>query len=69
VSHEQNVVSSVSPTWLQLVQDSYMNDPFAQELIAKLALSALAVLNYTLKDGLLRYKNIVWVGNEPVLQK
>jgi hypothetical protein len=50
------VVSSVSPTWLQQVQASYMNDSFSQDLLAKLALSAAAVPNYTLKDGLLRYK-------------
>jgi hypothetical protein len=50
------VVSFVSPTWLQRVHDSYMNDSFAQDLLAKLALSAVAVPNYTLKDGLLRYK-------------
>jgi hypothetical protein len=53
------VVSSVSPTLLQLVQDSYMNDSFAQDLVAKLALSAIAVPNYALQDGLLRYKNRV----------
>jgi hypothetical protein len=56
-STELNVISYVTPAWVQLVMDTYSNDETAKELLAKLALSPSVVLDYTLKDGLIRWKN------------
>jgi hypothetical protein len=53
-SSELNVVSSVTPTWVQLVMDTYSNDATAKELLANLALSPYALPDYTLNDGLIR---------------
>jgi iron only hydrogenase large subunit-like protein len=55
-STEFNVISSVTPAWVQLVMDTYSNDAAAKELLAKLALSPSVVPNYTLKDGLIIWK-------------
>jgi hypothetical protein len=49
------------------VQDSYHNDPFAHEWITKLSLDASAVPNYTLNNGLLRYKKKLLIGHDPTL--
>jgi transposase InsO family protein len=47
---------------------SYSQDARAQELLAKLAVSPDSVPNFTLHDGLLRYKSRIWVGADPELQ-
>jgi hypothetical protein len=41
----------------------------AQNLLSKLSLDANAVPNVTLKDGLLRHKSKIWVGNDSDLQQ
>jgi hypothetical protein len=70
-SHPQSslqLISSVTPDWLLLVQESYIADPHAKALLAKLSLHGDSVPNYTLKDGLLRYKSKIWIGHNPALQ-
>ena len=48
--------------------DSYSHDARAQELLAKMAVAPNSVTNFTLRDGLLRYKCRIWVGADPELQ-
>lgn len=52
------------PQWLTAVQDSYGSDPHAQSIMAKLLLDASVVPNFSLRDGLLRYKSRIWIGND-----
>ena len=47
--------------------ESYSHDDRAQELLAKLAMAPDSVTNFTLRDGLLRYKCRIWVGADPEL--
>jgi hypothetical protein len=58
-----SVLSAVSPVWLQSVVASYDSDPSIR-LLAKLAVDAAAVSNFTLRIGILRYKDDIWVGAE-----
>jgi hypothetical protein len=37
-------------------------------LISKLSLKANSIPNYTYKDGLLRYKSRIWIGQQTELQ-
>jgi hypothetical protein len=60
---------TVIPQRIQQVQDSYSSDPLAQELLTKLSLDSAAVPYYTLTNGLLRYKNKLWVGHSPTLHQ
>lgn len=60
-------VSTVKPIWLEEVVRGYQNDEEAQQLITTLALGK-PIANFTLKDGLLRYKNRVWLGHNTELQ-
>lgn len=49
-------ISSAVPSWLEEVSASYTDDPKAQGLLAKLALSDTAVPNFSLHQGLIRHK-------------
>jgi hypothetical protein len=62
------LISSVTPEWLLSVQASYDVDPHATDLITKLSLKGDSAPNYTYKDGLLRYKSRIWIGQDPALQ-
>lgn len=55
-------VSTAQPLWLQEVLNSYTVDDKAQELLTKLAVSPSAEPDFTLTQGLLRYKGRIWVG-------
>ena len=51
----------------------YEDDPLALKLLAKLALSLDASKDYTLTDGVIRFRGRIWIGNnklaqQPVLQ-
>eukprot|EP00267_Zea_mays_P054154 XP_020407373.1 uncharacterized protein LOC103652751 [Zea mays] len=65
---ECQAVSVIVPQWLVAVQDSYHQDKQALSLISKLAVDPAAVPNFTLHDGLLRYKERIWVGEDTHLQ-
>lgn len=47
--------------------NSFKADEFVQQLMAKLAVDDQAVPNYTWKDGIIRYKNRIWIGQDPAL--
>jgi hypothetical protein len=68
-SHDSScaAISTVAPSWASSVADSYLHDPKAQELLVKLFLDASSVPHFSLKDGILRYKNRIWVGFDPQL--
>lgn len=48
---------------------SYADDSVAKDLLSKLALDATAVPHYTLQSGILRYRGLIWIGNDLVLQR
>jgi hypothetical protein len=66
-SHESScaALSAVTPSWADTVANSYLQDTQAQDLLAKLALDGSSVPHFSLKDGILRYKNRIWVGFDP----
>jgi hypothetical protein len=68
-SHDSSyaAISTVAPSWASSVADSYLHDPKAQELLVKLSLDASSIPHFSLKDGILRYKNRIWVGSDPQL--
>lgn len=60
--------SQCTPVWLQEVIQGYQDDPQSLDILAKLAIKESDVPDFTLKDGLLRYKGKVWIGNNKLLQ-
>jgi hypothetical protein len=61
-------MSSSQPKWLEEVVASYDGDELAKELLVKLSVDQHAVPDYTLLQGVLRYKGRVWVGVVPELR-
>jgi hypothetical protein len=49
------------------VQNSYLFDPQATNLLSKLSLQLDVVTHFTFKDGLLRYTSRIWIGQDPAL--
>jgi hypothetical protein len=60
-------VSCATPQWLEEVIHSYAADSNALDLITKLSLHADVVPNYSLSNGVLRFKNRIWIGHSPEL--
>ncbi|CAO2191183.1 unnamed protein product [Urochloa humidicola] len=63
------IISSASPQWLDSVVASYEQDSHAQSIIARLVLDPAAIAHFTFKDGLLRYKTRIWIGQNETLQR
>jgi hypothetical protein len=55
-------VSVVTPQWIKEVLASYKDDPAAISMLTKLSIDPTAVPNFTLVDGVLKFKNRIWVG-------
>ena len=60
-------ISTLVPAWLSAVLASYTTDLVAQNILSKLALDPAAVPQYSLHSGILRYRNKIWIGNDPTL--
>lgn len=52
-------LSVATPQWCQAVLDGYLLDDATQQLLTKLTVDATSVPNFSLQDGLLRFKGRV----------
>jgi hypothetical protein len=68
-TEELAAISVVTPQWYADIEKCYLNDPQASTLIAKLDTNAASVKHFSLVDGILKYKQRIWVGNNPALQQ
>lgn len=66
--HLYLATSVSSPKWLEDIATSYQSDPRATELITKLSVDPTADPDFSFRNGLLRYKNKLWVGSDPAQQ-
>ena len=66
--HTLQVVSMVRPDWLQEVLHSYATDPRAQKLLTQLAIQSPDMAGYSLDNGIIRYKNKLWIAQNSALQ-
>jgi len=62
-------ISTVVPQWCSTVVAGYSSDPQASTYITQLSVDPGAVPHFTLQNGLLRYKNRIWLGNNKVMQQ
>jgi hypothetical protein len=58
-----------TPQWCQALQDGYLSDPESKDILTKLVVDNTAVPNFSLSDGLLRFKGRLWVGRNGSLQR
>lgn len=68
-SPECFALSVVTPTWCSELWDGYNSDAQATALLTKLATNPTAVPHFSLVDGLIRFKNTIWIGNNNKLQQ
>lgn len=61
-------VSTVQPLWIQEVVNYYATDVQAQELIQQLALHSPNDKGFSLKQGIIRLGNQVWIGDNSALK-
>jgi hypothetical protein len=64
-----NAVSVCKSKWLDQVIQSYETDVYAHDMISMLMIDDKVVPRFSLKDGLLRYQNRIWVGSDLALQQ
>jgi hypothetical protein len=55
--------------WLNSMQESYINNSKAQQMLPALAVDPQAVPHFSLANGILRYKHRICVGNNKALQQ
>lgn len=63
-----SALSSCIPTWLEEVENGYAADLATSQLISQIVLSPEQFLDYTLTDGILRFKGCIWLGSNSTLQ-
>jgi hypothetical protein len=61
--------SAIQPAWITDVISTYANDDKCKELLAQLAINPDCNQDYTLKNGILMYKNKILVGNHIQMNK
>jgi hypothetical protein len=68
--HHTNMmpISSAEPLWINEVLDSYVDDTKCKELKEQLKISLTAVPNFTLHNGILRYKGKIYIGTSTNLK-
>ena len=66
--HTLQAVSMVRPDWLQEVLHSYTTDSRAQKLLTQLAIQSPDMAGYSLDNGIIRYKNKLWIAQNSALQ-
>ena len=66
VQSELLALSTVQPVWFQEVMNGYMHRPATSNLLAALSIKSPQGF-FTLKDGLIRYKNRIWVDGNQML--
>lgn len=62
-------LSACSPQWCQAIIDGYLLDKETKQLLAKLVVDSSVVPNFSLQDGLLKFNNRIWVGNNGAMQQ
>nr|ADX31265.1 unknown [Triticum aestivum] len=62
-------ISICKPAWLEAVAVSYREDKEIQDKMAQIALDPGSDSDYSLKDGVMRYKGRIWIGSDSMIQQ
>lgn len=62
-------ISETTAIWLDKLTAGYPEDPQASQLLQDLVLSNGTLNNYSLHNGVIKYKGRVWVGNNALAQQ
>jgi hypothetical protein len=64
-----HAISTCVPTWVEKVVEGYSDDPQAQELLTELSLNSPNDKGYSLEQGVIKFKNKVWIVNNQFAQR
>jgi len=62
-------ISETTPVWMDRLVAGYQDDPQATQLLQQLVLSNGTSKDYSLQNGVIRYRGRIWVGNNKVAQQ
>lgn len=62
-------ISVNRPVWLETIVQSYFADPHCKQLLEQLAVAENNTSEYSLSNGVLRFKGRIWIGNDADIQK
>lgn len=66
--HTLMPIAVITPTWVETVEKSYLNDAHCQDLLQKLSLASDPTSPYTLHAGVLRYEGRIYIGTSETLR-
>jgi hypothetical protein len=66
---ESFAISSARPAWILAIVDAYQQDATALALLQRLAVHQDSANSFTLRDGIIRKKNRIWLPSECQLQQ
>jgi hypothetical protein len=58
-----SAISIVIPKWLEIVLEGYTKDEQTKQLLSNLSITGSNDKGFTLSDGIIKYKNRIWLGN------
>lgn len=61
-SQELVAISVSKPKWLEIVVESYLEDPKAKQLLTQLSISSPDDNGYALHDGVIKYYDRIWLS-------
>lgn len=62
-------ISVNRPAWLETIVHSYFTDPHCKQLLEQLVVATDNTSDYSLSNGILRFKGRIWIGNDAEIQK
>jgi hypothetical protein len=66
--YDISAISVLKPLWLEDIQKTNEQDPNCSKLLTELAISSPSN-QYSLQDGLIKYKGSLWIGNSQQMQQ
>jgi transposase InsO family protein len=66
--HTIYAISSVIPSWMSDIEASYKDDPLYTDILQQVTLSDQALPQYTIHQGIIRYKGRICVGSSTNLK-
>lgn len=62
-------ISSSTPRWLEIIIEGYQQDDESKKLLAELAISGSNDKGFALVDGIIKYKDRIWLGHHKEAQQ
>jgi hypothetical protein len=62
-SVQLNAISTSTPKWLEIIVEGYSKDDDTKQLLTELSITGSNDKGFTLTDGIIKYKNRIWLGN------